>query len=59
MLLLTRNVYEDKTIIIQTTDGDIIISIEGVKGGQVRVGIDAPDNVGIWRSELLDKEIAA
>lgn len=59
MLCLTRSVHNDNTLIIQTKDGDITISIEKITGGQVRIGIDAPAHVKVLRSELLDKEAAA
>lgn len=48
MLVLTRNVYDNNTIVIQSSDGEIIISIQEVRGGQVRIGVDAPSEVAIW-----------
>lgn len=59
MLVLTRNVYGHNTLIIQTSDGDIEVSIRDVKGGKVQVGIEAPDSVDVWRSEVFDKAEAA
>ena len=56
MLLLTRNVADDKTIIIRTSDGDVIVSIQDIQKGQVRVGIDAPRNVVILRSEIVERQ---
>ena len=57
MLVLTRN--EGQSIVIQTSEGDIEIKINGVaKNGQVRVGIQAPENIAIWRAELLDNNAA-
>lgn len=53
MLVLTRN--QGQSIVIQTSNGEIEITIANVaKNGQVRVAIAAPDNVDIWRSELLE-----
>jgi carbon storage regulator len=52
MLVLSRN--QGQSIIIQTSDGEIEVFINAVNGGQVKVGIQAPDNVDIWRSELLE-----
>ena len=49
MLILTRRVGE--AIVI---DEDITVTVLGVKGNQVRVGITAPDEVPIVRSELID-----
>lgn len=47
MLVLSRKLNE--TIII---DGNIRITVVGLRGNQVRLGIDAPDSVGIFREEL-------
>ena len=47
MLVLTRTPGE--TIIIETPAGE---HIQGVKGNQVRVGIEAPETVAILREEL-------
>ena len=50
MLILTRRVGE--SIII---GDDIVITILGVKGHQVRIGIDAPKNVSVHREEIKRK----
>lgn len=50
MLILTRRVGE--TLII---GDDVVITILGVKGNQVRVGINAPKNVSIHREEIYNK----
>ena len=50
MLILTRRVGEALMI------GDnISISILGVKGNQVRIGIDAPKEVAVHREEIFKK----
>ena len=52
MLILTRRVGE--SIIIETPAGErITVTVLGVKGNQVRIGTDAPDDVSIMREELL------
>lgn len=56
MLILTRTTNE--SIVIQTSDGEIEVIVLGVNKGQVKVGFKAPDNVDIWRSELLDDSAA-
>ena len=53
MLILTRKLGE--TLII---GDDIKVSVLGVKGGQVRIGIEAPDNVSIHREEIYEKILA-
>ena len=48
MLVLTRR--ENESLVIGE---NIKLTILAVKGGQVRVGIDAPKEVSIHRQELL------
>ena len=47
MLVLSRKL--DETIVI---DGNIRITVVGIRGNQIRLGIEAPDPVGIYREEL-------
>jgi carbon storage regulator len=54
MLILTRRPGE--SIIIETPAGEQIqVTVLGVKGNQVRIGTDAPDDVQILREELLER----
>ena len=54
MLILTRRV--GKTIIIETPAGEHIkVVVLGVKGNQVRIGTEAPDDISIVREELLER----
>ena len=48
MLILTRRISE--SIIINE---DIKVTILGVKGNQVRVGVDAPRDVSVHREEIF------
>ena len=48
MLVLTRK--SEQSIVI---DGDIEVVILAVEGNKVRVGIKAPDDVVIQRSEIV------
>lgn len=50
MLVLTRRC--DETIHI----GDIVIKVLKIKGAQVMIGIQAPNNVQIVRGELIGSE---
>lgn len=51
MLVLTRR--EGESLVI---DGNIKVTVLSVKGGQVRVGIEAPQDIPIHRQELLEAE---
>ena len=50
MLILTRRVGE--TVMI----GDnVTITVLGVKGNQVRIGVDAPRDVAVHREEIYER----
>ena len=53
MVVLNRKLGERLVI-----DDEIVITGVAVQGNQVRLGIDAPPSVGIWREELLSPEAA-
>jgi carbon storage regulator len=53
MLILTR--YAGETIVIGE---DITITVLGLTGNQIRIGIDAPRDVRVMREELLEREPA-
>jgi carbon storage regulator len=53
MLVLSRK--RDQSIII---DGDIRITVVSIQGNQVRLGIEAPNSVSIFREELRDRAVA-
>jgi carbon storage regulator len=50
MLILTRRIGE--TVMIGQ---DITVTIVGVKGGQIRIGIGAPKNVVVHRQEVFER----
>ena len=50
MLILTRRVGE--TLMI---GGDIVVTVLGVKGNQVRIGVKAPKDVAVHREEIFEK----
>lgn len=51
MLVLSRKLNE--SIVIRD---DVVVTVLEVSGGKVRLGIDAPADVKIVRSELLEKD---
>jgi carbon storage regulator len=50
VLILTRKIGE--TLMI---GDDITVTVLGVKGNQVRVGVNAPRDVAVHREEVYDK----
>ncbi len=52
MLILTRRATQALTI-----GSDITLTILEIRGSQVRIGVDAPRDVAVNRTELLDKSL--
>ena len=52
MLILSRN--EGQTIFV---GDDIKITVLGINGKQVRIGIEAPDEVAVDREEIYIKKL--
>ena len=50
MLILTRS--QNESIII---GDDIKVTVLGTKGQDVKIGIEAPEDVEIWREEIYEK----
>jgi len=50
MLILTRRVGESLMV-----GDDVTITVLGVKGNQVRVGVKAPKEVAVHREEILNR----
>ena len=50
MLVLTRRVGESVRI-----GPDITVTVLGVKGIQVRIGVDAPKTVSVHREEIYER----
>ncbi|MEN8802733.1 MAG: carbon storage regulator [Thiogranum sp.] len=54
MLILTRRPGE--TLIIELPTGEQVqVTVLGIKGNQIKIGTDAPDDIAIVREELLER----
>lgn len=51
MLVLTRRINEHLRI-----GDDVTVSILGIKGNQVRIGIEAPKSVAVDREEIYQRK---
>jgi carbon storage regulator len=52
MLVLSRK--KNQSVVIS---GGITVTVLAIKGNQIKLGIEAPQDVPICRSELLDREV--
>jgi len=50
MLILTRRIKESLVI-----GDDIVITVVGIKGNQVRLGVEAPPDVAVHRNEVYKR----
>ena len=50
MLILTRRVGETLTV-----GDDVTVTVLGVKGNQVRIGVNAPRDVAVHREEIYQR----
>jgi carbon storage regulator len=53
MLILTRRVGEKLVI-----GENVVVTVLGVKGNQIRIGIDAPPEVQVHREEIFQRILA-
>ncbi len=50
MLILTRRIGESLMV-----GDEVIITVLGIRGNQVRVGVDAPKEIAVHREEVYDR----
>jgi len=50
MLVLTRKSGESLII-----GDDVVITVVEIRGGQVKIGVEAPNSITIYRKELFEK----
>lgn len=50
MLILTRKVNESLMV-----GDDVTVTVLGIKGGQIRIGISAPLDVAVHRQEVFER----
>lgn len=50
MLILTRRVGE-----VICIGSDVTVTVLGVKGNQVRIGVNAPKDVAVHREEIFER----
>jgi len=50
MLILTRRVGESLLI-----GDDVTVTVLGVKGNQIRIGVDAPKTTSVHREEIYER----
>lgn len=53
MLILTRRVGE--ALVVGEGNDQIKVTVLGIKGNQVRIGVDAPKNVSVHREEIYQR----
>ena len=54
-LVLSRK--EQEIVVLFTGAGEQVnVTVESIKGGNVKLKFDAPKSVDIWRDELLEDE---
>jgi carbon storage regulator len=53
MLVLTRRAGESIVI-----GNDVVVTVLDVRGGQIRIGIDAPRNLAVHRLEIYQQVLA-
>ena len=55
MTSLTLSRKESESIVLFTkSDEQIVITIDSIKAGQVKLNFEAPESIDIWRDELLE-----
>lgn len=55
-LTLSRRQFE--SVVLYTASGEqVVITVDSISGGQVKLNFEAPKSIEIWRDELLESLI--
>jgi carbon storage regulator len=54
MLVLTRT--KNESVQVELDGREVTVKILGVDGGKVRIGFEAPEEVRILRTEIIDRD---
>ncbi len=56
MLVLSRYKNEGIVFVDSLTGDRTVITVNDLRGDKVRIGIDAPAHIHVWRSEIEPKD---
>lgn len=57
MLVITRRMHEKIMITIPGRTEPIVVTLCGQRENKVRIGIDAPPDIRVWREEIFTPDL--